>query len=183
MFDSNKYIKEFHNTHVSLTEDQRKEMRDRRNSNRNRVISGLKENENPEQNDFVSQGSYAMHTMIQCNGKDYDIDDGIVFIKDDLIGTNNGDKTALDIRKMIRDAVDDESFKTPPKVLKNCVRIYYADGTHVDMPAYRKLDDDSLELASSDWKGSSPTEVTEWYNKVVKEKSPDTSNGRQMRRM
>ena len=51
------------------------------------------------------------------------------------------------------------------------------------MPVYRQSDDGALELASSDWKGSSPNEVTKWYNRAVCDKSPDKDNGRQLRRV
>ena len=124
-----------------------------------------------------------MHTMVQDENNDYDIDDGVIFLKEDLVGSQGTDKTALDARKMVRSALDDGSFATPPEVLKNCVRVIYQKGYHVDVPVYRQLDDETLELASSDWKGSSPSEVTEWYKKAVIEKSPDTVNGRQLRRI
>ena len=84
---------------------------------------------------------------------------------------------------MVCSALDDISFNKPPCVLKNCVRVYYNKGYHVDIPVYRKFEDGSLELASSYWKGSSPSEITEWYNKAVCELSPDTINGRQLRRV
>lgn len=183
MYDSNKYIKEFHDKQVSLTEAQRSLMRNRRNSNEKRVVKGLENNEKPKHEEFVAQGSYAMHTMVQSIENDYDIDDGIIFDKEELIGYKGAEISALETRKMICDAVDDNSFKKDPKVLKNCVRIFYNDGTHVDMPAYRRLADGTLELASSDWKGSSPSEVTTWFNEAVIDKSPDVKNGRQMRRI
>ncbi len=125
-----------------------------------------------------------MHTMVQDENNDYDIDDGVIFLKQDLVGSQGTDKTVLDTRKMVRSALDDGSFETAPEVLKNCVRVIYKKGYHVDVPVYRQLDDDdTLELASSDWKGSSPSDVTKWYNKAVIEKSPDTDNGRQLRRI
>lgn len=183
MYDSNKHIKVFHDKHVSLSETQRSQMRNRRNSCETRVKNGLSKNEQPSPLEFVAQGSYAMHTMVQSDSNDYDIDDGIVFDKSDLVNSQGGDISALNVRKMICDAVSDDTFKKPPTVLKNCVRIYYNDGSHIDMPAYRKLEGGTLELASSDWKGSSPSEVTAWFNSAVIDKSPDSTNGRQMRRI
>jgi len=39
------------------------------------------------------------------------------------------------------------------------------------------------ELASSKWEESDPQSITSWYNEAVIDKSPDTNNGRQMRRV
>ena len=158
-------------------------MRNRRDANRERLKKGLKKNNDPSSNTHQTQGSYTMHTMVQDENNDYDIDDGVVFLKEDLVGNQGADKTALDARKMVCSALDDCSFIEPPVVLKNCVRVMYQKGYHVDVPVYRQLDDGSLELASSDWKGSSPSEVTAWYNKAVCDQSPDESNGRQLRRI
>ena len=182
MYDLNKEIIKFHNTEISLSPSQRNEMRNRRNANRNRLKKGLKDNNDPAASRHVSQGSYAMHTMVQDKDNDYDIDDGAVFDKEDLKGKQGAYLSPLDVRKMVRNAVDDGSFKTSPEVKTNCVRVHYDAGYHVDIPVYRELEDESLELASSCWKGSSPSEVTEWYNDSVIEQSPDTTNGRQMRR-
>ena len=173
MFDCKKEVREFHDDEVTLSISQRSEMRRRRDANRERLKIGLKKNNDPSSDTHQPQGSYAMRTMVQDKNNDYDIDDGVVFLKEDLEGSNGADMTALDARKMVCSALDDGSFSEPPAVLKNCVRIVYQPGYHVDVPVYRQLEDDSLELASSDWKGSSPSEVTEWYNKAVCDLSPD----------
>jgi len=91
-------------------------------------------------------------------------------------------------RDMVRDGLDDGSFSTPPKTLKNCVRVYYQADYHVDIPVYREWEDDDgtmvLELASGgEWRKSDPTELTSWFNEAVIERSPDMTNGRQMRRV
>lgn len=174
---------DFHDQEVTLKKPQQDEMRGRRDANRKRLKDGLKRDGNPAPIEHVSQGSYSMHTMIQDNDNDYDIDDGVVFKKDDLVGDRGSEMSALDARKMVRNAIDDGSFAKPPEVRNNCVRVYYKAGYHVDIPVYRQLEDGSLELASSDWKGSCPTEVTDWYNSAVIEQSPDSCNGRQMRRV
>ena len=129
--------------------------------------------------------------MIQHDENDYDIDDGVYFDKADLVGPQGGDKTSLDTRKMVRDAVDDGSFKKAPEVRKNCVRVYYDAGYHVDLPAYRKVttkdwlgqDQVHYELASSSWVRSDARDVTNWFYEQNKALSPDESNGRQLRRI
>lgn len=183
MYDCDADVRAFHNDEITLNHAQQSDMRNRRDANRNRLKKGLENKGDPSPCSYQAQGSYAMHTMVQDDNNDYDIDDGVVFSKAALIGKQGADKSALDARKMVRDAVDDGSFATPPAVLKNCVRVLYQQGYHVDVPVYRLLDDGALELASSDWKGSSPSEVTNWYNNSVTEKSPDTANGRQLRRV
>ena len=75
---------------------------------------------------------------------------------------------------MVRDAVDDGSFKTDPEIKTNCVRVYYDDGPHVDIPVYRSTTDwignDKYELASVDWKDSDPEGVNRWFREWVKAK-------------
>ena len=183
MYDCDADVRAFHNEEITLNHVQQTEMRNRRDANRNRLKKGLEAKKDPSPSSHQAQGSYAMHTMVQDDNNDYDIDDGVVFTKADLVGPQGADKSALDARKMVCAAVDDGSFTNPPTVLKNCVRVFYKQGYHVDIPVYRLLEDGTLELASSDWKGSSPSEVTDWYNKSVCEKSPDTLNGRQLRRI
>jgi hypothetical protein len=140
---------------------------------------------------FCKQGSYAMRTMVQHAENKYDIDDGVYFQKHDLVGAKGAEMSALDARKMVRDAVDDGSFLKPPEVLKNCVRIFYAAGYHVDMPVYRRrIEKDLLgreaeifELASSEWKRSDARLVTDWFHDENHKQSPDETNGRQLRRI
>jgi hypothetical protein len=171
---------------VQLTEDQKKKMRGRRNANRDRLKRGLEKNGDPAPLRFVKQGSYAMHTMVQANADTSDIDDGAVFKKDDLKGARGGEYSALDAKQMVRNALDDGSFKKVPEVRTNCVRVYYDDGFTVDVPVYREVEAGGrtyYELAGPDWKESDPEAVTDWFNRNVNAKSPDTANGRQMRRL
>jgi hypothetical protein len=99
--------------------------------------------------------------------------------------------SALQARQFVRGAVDDGSFNRPPEVRNNCVRIYYKAGYHVDMPVYRRITSWDIwgnvsyrhELASTDWKRSDARHVTEWFEEENNRQSPDTTNGRQLRRM
>jgi len=128
--------------------------------------------------------------MVQHPEKDYDIDDGVYFWKEDLKGPNGGDKSARDAKEMVRKALHDERFNKPPEVRTNCVRVYYNAGYHVDVPVYRKVKTTNIwgeeqidyEIASSDWKKSDPAEVTRWFKRENERQSPDTTNGRQLRR-
>jgi len=187
MFDCSKEMMEFLQEKVRLSQKEKDNLKDYREKNLTRLTNGLKKNSEPAYHKAINQGSYAMHTINQHPDKDYDIDVGIIFKRDDLKGSNRTDKTSLNVRKMVCKAMQDEKFKKQPEVLKNCVRVYYKEGHHVDMPVYRIYEDDNgntlQELASSDWKESDPESITNWYNNAVIEQSLDSNNGRQMRRV
>ena len=180
-----------HDDQVTLHQSERNDMRDRRNANRDRLKKGLKEKKYPAPREFCKQGSYAMKTMVQDDKKAYDIDDGVYFDKDALKGPNGGEKSALDARIMVRDAVDDGSFKTAPEVRTNCVRVWYEAGYYVDLPVYRRVVTKDLwgneqvhhELAGADWKRSDARDVNDWFDEENQRQSPDTNNGRQLRRI
>lgn len=164
MKDCDKDIKGYHGDRVALTEKQRADLRARRDANRRRVVNGLEANDDPLPEEFVIQGSYAMRTTIQEPGNDYDIDDGAVFSEESLEGARGADMSALGARKMVREAADDGSFKRPPEIKPNCVRVFFNDGPHVDVPVYRRLTGSGdFELAGPDWKESDPKGVNSWF--------------------
>lgn len=186
MKNCHKDIVSFHNDEVTLRQSGQTEMRERRDSNRTQLKSGLKRDDEPEPGNQTSQGSYAMRTMVQDVDSDYDIDDGVYFSKSDLVGPRGGDRTPADAKEMVRKAVHRESFKRAPDVRTNCVRVYYEQGYHVDLPVYRSFeegDETVYELASTRWKQSDPQKVTSWFSDTNIELSPDEENGRQMRRV
>ena len=191
MENCNKDFSAFYRDKVALAEVQRTEMRTRRDANRKNLKSGLKRDEEPTPVGSESQGSYAMRTMIQHPDNDYDIDDGVYFMKAALVGPNGGDKTPAAAKEMVRKALHSDAFNTPVSVLKNCVRILYNAGYHVDVPVYRKVEEDAdgnaidpyFELASSDWKWSDPLKVTKWFNDANFDQSCHKENGRQIRRL
>lgn len=156
----------YHDDNVTLPQTERDEMRERRNANRDRLKKGLKKAEKPSPLESRSQGSYAMRTMTQHPAKDYDIDDGVYFAKEDLVGPRGAEMSALDARQMVRDALDDGSFKRAPESRNNCVRVYYDAGYHVDIPVYRRVLTRSLLVRRSfttSWQaaiGNAPTRGT-----------------------
>jgi len=73
---------------------------------------------------------------------------------------------------MVRDALRDPKFDKQPEIHNNCVRVFYAEGHHVDVPAYRKFhadtDNERQELASATgFVGSHPTEINVWFEDRV----------------
>lgn len=190
MYNCRDDILTYHNEKVTLPKAEQDEMRDRRNTSRQRLKDGLKRDEEPAPTGFQSQGSYAHRTMVQHKGRDYDIDDGVYFSKDDLKGPKGGDKSAREAKEMVRKALHDDRFNRPPEVRTNCVRVYYNAGYHVDVPVYRKVKTTNIwgeeelhyEIASTDWKKSAPAQVNRWFKRENERQSPDDTNGRQLRR-
>lgn len=186
MFDCAKDVRAFHDQDVALPKTEQDQMRDRRNSNRTRLRNGLAKAGKPAPIEFVKQGSYAMKTMVQDPDNDYDIDDGVYFKKEDLVGDRGAEMTSLQARQMVRDAVDDGKFNTPPEVRANCVRVFYEKGYHVDLPVYRRVvtstwagEEIHYELASSSgWKRSDARDVSAWYE----DERDASSDGIQLRR-
>ena len=100
------------------------------------------------------KGSMAINTTVQEDDFDYDIDDGVWFHADDLKKKDGTNYTAKETQEMVRDALKDSSFNKQPEIHNNCVRVFYAEGHHVDvLAAYRKHnageDNEHQELASA----------------------------------
>lgn len=187
-YDANKHLMNFHDDKVFVSDDMLSTARSRRDANRGRLKSGLEADKEPKPTEFVQQGSYAMSTMVQSEVDTSDIDDGAVFDRDALKGTRGGDRSANDAKEMVRKAIAAKNeFKTPPEVRGNCVRVFYNDGFHVDIPVYRTYAENGTtkkDIASTGvWKPSAPEDITNWFNNQVIAKSPDQLNGRQMRRV
>ncbi|MFC1459535.1 cyclic GMP-AMP synthase DncV-like nucleotidyltransferase [Microvirga arabica] len=190
MFDCSDDVRAYHDNEVRLSQKEQDNMRDRRNANRKRLRDGLAKKEKPSPLEFVKQGSYAMKTMVCDPSNDYDIDDGVYFKKEDLVGDRGAEMSSLQARQMVRDALDDGSFKTPPEVRNNCVRVYYEAGYHVDVPVYRRVATKDVwgnvtyhyELgASSGWKRSDARNVTEWFEDERSKSSDKTQLRRVVR--
>ena len=187
MIDCAKEVRAYHNQDVTLPKAEQDKMRDRRNANRKRLRNGLAKAGKPAPLEFVKQGSYAMKTMIREPDNDYDIDDGVYFRKEDLVGARGAEMTSLQVRQMVRDAVDNGKFKQAPEVRANCVRVYYEAGYHVDLPVYRRVvtstilsEDVHYELAaSSGWKRSDARDVSDWYE----DERAKSADGQQFRRV
>lgn len=187
-YNAHGHLTNYHDECVFVDDSQLTKYVGRREANRDRLEKGLAEAKEPKPSLYVPQGSYAMSTMVQSDIEHSDIDDGVVFDRDAIKGSRGGDRSPYDARWMVRDAVASaDAFKDEPEVRKNCVRVYYADGFHVDLPVYRQFEESGetkKELASGDsWVKSNPEDITKWFNAQVTSKSPDATNGRQMRRV
>ncbi len=140
----------------------------------------------PQPIGFYGQGSVAMGTIVRDPEEGYDIDDGIYFRRRAFTGPNGGEMSAYAARQLVLEAAYAEWFWDPPEPLKNCIRVYYAQGFHIDVPVYRVtprgLLPPLIELASSNWKPSDPRAVTRWF-RIANRRSPGVAANRQLVRI
>lgn len=170
MFDRSKKIKSFHDDEVLLDKSMKEKLIARRDTNRTRVKDNLEDLPTPR---FHRQGSIAMGTIIQCPDEGLDIDDGIYFYAEDLKKEDGSEYNTSEIKEKIKKAVSVTQFKKQPEIMPSCVRVFYNEGYHIDLPSYRELEDGTYELAGEKWTESDPKTVTDWFVKAVKEQSPE----------
>ena len=168
MINCEKEIKEYWDEEVKLLQKDVNTLRGHRDSNMKKLKKRLKEDNFPLYKESINQGSYSMKTIIQHPKNDYDIDVGVVFTEEDL--KSKGKNDPLKIRQYIAELMQDDRFNKQPDCKKNCVRIHYNDGYHIDIPIYRESET-IQELASSKWEKSDPKSINRWFKKQKKEKT------------
>ncbi len=188
MFDYDKQIRAYHDVKVNLPEAIRDKLKRHRKANQDRIIESKPDGISVSRSRFIKQGSYAMWTTIQEKDNAYDIDDGLVLDADELVKGNGTDWTPREAKQMVLDAVTDPRFDTPPKMMPNCVRAFYAEGHHVDIAVYRTYDDDGetvQEIAGEGtWRKSDPRRITIWFQDLVEDlNATRPGSGSQLRRM
>lgn len=179
---------EFYDQYVRLTRQQRNDLALYRDRNIDRLYAGLDSLGYPRPVRTTTQGSIAMKTANQHPAKDYDIDEAIIFEKDDLPAS------PLDARKRVCSAMVEGggNFKVPPEARTNAVTVWYQEGHHVDLAVHRRYFDqwgnEVIEHAGASWTQRDPVKITNWFHKQVDERSPvpewgATVEPKQMRRM
>ena len=189
MKDCDKDLRKYHDEEVTLPSTVQSGLRNNRNANRDRLKAGLSKMNKGQPDDFIIQGSYAMKTMKQHPDNDYDIDDGAAFQFKKMLDDQGRELSHQKAKELVRDGIlaGGGNLPSPPKVLKNCVRIKYAGGHHVDIPVYRILKDsfgnETLELAGGDgWRESNPREITDWFRKEETKTQKEDEAEPQLRR-
>lgn len=182
----------FHKEKVALNRADQDEMRDRRDAGRTRLRTGLERDGYPSPIYMVSQGSYAMRTMVQDPDCDYDIDDGAYFKKGDLTDSNGIALFPDAARQRVCNVLNqDDRMKHAAEVHNNCVRQEYPEGYHIDVPIYRvvtRIDAhgnavSEYELSSKDkWVKSDARAVTKWFKEIVGDLNAGEEDGSQLRR-
>ena len=186
MYDFSAQISKFHQDHVRLSNDQRADMRRRRETNLDRIEKGLEELDKPSFAETINQGGYAQKTMTQPPENDqdsrYDIDLGVVFEADDVAGPRT-------TRNWVRDAIARKAtnMKNDPETKQKCVRVVYADGYQCDFPVFKRHWTEvgwKYELSAGDeWIASDPASMNKWIETTVSAKSPETLGSYQLRRI
>jgi cyclic GMP-AMP synthase DncV-like protein len=181
MYDYSERIEAFRDKKVRLSPEFREKLLAHRKANRDRLIARLPDfikGVSISESSFKPQGSFAMGTVIQTRfvDEEYDIDDGLVLGRDELVDENGVELTAQQVKEKVRDALKDDRFNRQPKICGNCVRVFYADEDeekhHVDFPIYRRYFDANgnkvRELAGENgWVVSDPTQVNNWMDNQV----------------
>lgn len=179
MYDCSKDFNKFYRTKVVLPETEQSELREKRKLNVKRLKEGLLEyNEEKGKSYKVAedriQGSMAMHTTVQNDKNDYDIDVGIVFDSSNLNGLG-----ALATRNMVADALKRKTtqFAEEPDVKTSCVRLKYTStGYHVDFAVFKRykenLDEKDYiyEHSGAEWTMRHLKAIEEWFNEQIKDK-------------
>jgi hypothetical protein len=189
MYNYNEQIQAYESDCVNLPQAIKDKLRDHREANRNRLKQNRPDEIRLGEDHFIPQGSMAINTTVQEAENAYDIDDGVWFHAEDLKKSNGTDLTSKETQEMVRDALEDSKFNKQPEIHHNCVRVFYAEGHHVDVPAFRKFDADTdkerQELAGADgFAASDPTEINIWFeNRVETLNGQREGAGSQMRVM
>ena len=176
MFDLSSEMENFYNEEVVLSGETQTDLHKKRKLNVDRLNAGLKEYNEENKTSYkvaytVTQGSIAMHTAVQNDKFDYDIDVAIIFDKDNI--DNLGTQA---IKTIVVDALKRKctGFSVAPEAKTNCVRIVYSTGYHVDFAIYRRIKqyDGSFEYehAGSYWRSRDPKAITNWFKDEVKAK-------------
>lgn len=174
MLDLSTEFENFYKEKVVLGREEQNKLRRRKNTNIKRLKSGLKEYNKDNKTlyavvDIIVQGSMAMHTVVQNDDKDYDIDVAVIFDKDNL----GNDIGAIKAKNIVCDALKRKctQLRNDPEVLKNCVRVSYVEGYHIDFAVYRRYkknswdDDYTYEHAGSQyWNERNPKAINEWFS-------------------
>ncbi|TBR31871.1 nucleotidyltransferase [Staphylococcus pseudintermedius] len=177
MYDCSKEFNIFYRKKVVLSAKEQNELRNRRKQNIKRIKDGMQEyNEEKKTTYKIAedriQGSMAMHTITQNDGKDYDIDVGIVFESDCL---NNLGPQAT--RNMVAKALERKTrqFAQPPEVKTSCVRLKYSSlGYHMDFAVFQRSkeaewnDNYIYEHAGLEWAERDIKALEEWFINRVK---------------
>lgn len=198
MYDYSEQIDAFRDKKVRLTSDFIEKLLAHRKANRDRLINRLPDfikGVTIGDSSFRPQGSFAMLTVIQTRFvyEEYDIDDGLLLWKHQLVDENGVELIAMQVKEKVRDALKDGRFKHQPEIHCNCVRVFYAEEDeerhHVDFPIYRRYtdaDENTIrELAGENgWILSDPTQVNTWFDSQIESRNQTTSGrGTQMRHL
>ena len=167
---------------IRLTNSKREKLKTSRKALRDKINKFFEEKrwKKPE---FHPQGSFPLQTnlnpiRVEEDGdikEKYDMDDGVYFISPE-----SDRKTPETYHYNIKKAVEGHALDVIDK--NTCVRVVYADGHHIDLPAYWVKDENSVPQLAHKSEGfidSDPVEFMDW----VRERISETNSTGQLRRI
>lgn len=173
MANNQEQFKAFHES-IKANEARIKKLKTNRKALRDKIRKYFKDNLADEtQPKFYSQGSFAVDTILNPIVDNdglaaYDLDDGVYFI-----GKSDDDKHSIQwYHDKVFAAVEGHTDQEPNDK-KACIRVNYADGHHIDLPMYFKVEgDDHPQLAhkKKPWVKQDAKEFNEWFADQCKEK-------------
>lgn len=179
IYDFSKELQKFHDECLVLPDEAVNELNDKKDLNIKRLRDGLDQyikdsGKKYKIEKFVVQGSMAMDTAIQNDENDFDIDVGVIFDANTIIGVGH-----REIKNIIVDCFLNKwpnQFSKDPEAKRNCVTISYQDGYHLDFALYRHSKGvfstvEKYEHAgSTTWNKRNPYAINKWFDEQVESK-------------
>lgn len=164
------------NKNIKLTPTRKEDLVGSRNAIKDKIKKYFREEKSRElQPKFHAQGSFEMNTTVNPIPEydnegnkllKYDLDYGVYFFEKE----NQNNRKSIDTwHSWVYNAVENHT-NTRPQQKTTCVRVYFSDGHHIDLPIYYKKGNGKPELAhrKKSWLISNPVEFTEWFNNEAK---------------
>ena len=169
-------FRSFHDR-IALAPGRKAVLRTARHAIRERIRKYFRDTLNVGVPKFRGQGAYAMGTMVNPIGGEYDIDDGVYL--QHLDNRNDTDWPAASaIHQWLVKAAQWHT-REKPMAKRTCVRVRYPGLYHIDLPSYAELNG-LFRLAvkgQARWPPSDPMTLAYWFNATAK------FHGEQLRRM
>lgn len=174
MANNHEQFTAFHEA-IKATDSRIQKLKLNRKALRDRIKNYFKNNLPDEiKPKFCSQGSFAVGTILNPIVDDdglaaYDLDDGVYFI-----GKSEEERHEIQwYHDKVYAAVDGHTDQKPNDK-KSCVRVNYADGHHIDLPIYFKVEgDDHPQLAhkKKPWAKQDAQEFNDWFEEQCADKT------------
>lgn len=154
---------------IQLSSFKRGSLRTSRDALREKIRKHFKDVMDEKVPKFLIQGSYAMDTIVNPSGGEFDIDDGVYL--ENLDSDKSNWPTPKTVHEWIYKAVEGHT-EEKPQDKRTCVRIIYSGNYHVDLPIYGIYDKKAhlAEKGDLGWHISEPQEIVNWFREEIKNK-------------
>lgn len=175
MANSHSLFKKF-NSKICLTKSKKEQLKSSKKALREKIKNHFDQNHPNHPIKFTSQGSLILGTILNpiLKSKGYDLDDGIYFLG------KKPEESVHTLHNWVEKAVEDHT-SIPASNKNPCIRVFYANDYHVDLPIYYKEEGEDPYLAHKEegWILSDPKAFADWYQ----EKNRSIGNKGQLRRI